>query len=76
MRIYQFIDTHPPTRRCGERSDGIRIHQKSRSLGAPSLQERAEVRLVGLLERPKPEPVVGSLTTHEEVTIVEEQYVR
>ena len=51
MRIYELLDTHPPARRYGERSNGIRIQQKPLPLGAPSLQERAGVRLLGLLKR-------------------------
>ncbi|MFC2438430.1 MAG: hypothetical protein ACFNS5_07855 [Prevotella melaninogenica] len=28
MRIYELKDTHPQTRRYGERSNGMRIQQK------------------------------------------------
>ncbi|ADK96159.1 hypothetical protein HMPREF0659_A6091 [Prevotella melaninogenica ATCC 25845] len=36
MRIYELLNTHPPSRRYGERSDGIRIQQKLCPLGTPS----------------------------------------
>ncbi|WP_315364581.1 hypothetical protein [Prevotella jejuni] len=36
MRIYELLNTHPPARRYGERSDGIRIQQKLCPLGTPS----------------------------------------
>ena len=47
MRIYELLNTHPPTRRYGERSDGIRIEQKSYPLGTPSPSERVGVELYG-----------------------------
>ena len=36
MRIYELLNTHPPTRRYALRSDGIRIQQKPYQLGTPS----------------------------------------
>ncbi|WP_314924500.1 hypothetical protein [Prevotella pallens] len=36
MRIYELLNTHPPARRYGERSDGIRIQQKLCPVGSPS----------------------------------------
>ena len=64
MRIYELLDTHPPARRYGERGDGMRIQQKPRPLDAPSLQERAGVRLLGLLERPDPVPIAAGVLAH------------
>ncbi|WP_424048172.1 hypothetical protein [Prevotella jejuni] len=43
MRIYELLNTHPPARRYGERSDGIRIQQKPCPLGTPSPSGRAGV---------------------------------
>ena len=76
MRIYQFIDTHPPARRYGERSNGMRIQQKLRPLGAPSLQERAGGRLLGLLKPVDPVPNGAVVAAHDDGTKVEEQAVR
>ena len=75
MRIYELLDTYPPECRYGERGDGIPIQQKPLPLGAPSLQERAGVRLLGLLKHLCPEPVATEVAAHVDATTVEAQVV-
>ena len=83
MHIYELLDTHPPARRYGERSDGMRIQQKLCPLGTPSpfgegwggafLKGQSR----GLLKRPCPEPAVAAAgVVHVDVTTGEAQAVR
>ena len=76
MRIYELLDTHPPARRYGERSDGMRIQQKLCPLGAPSLQERAGVRLLELLQPTASVPEVAVAVVDADATTADRQAVR